>query len=75
MEAIPSGANLVLAAKIVVMEPKQDPEHVLIQNHNIMALTVRNLDLLQKPRIATLAHVVITIHFMLKIMNAFNKHF
>ena len=75
MEAIPSGANLVLAAKIVVMEPKQDPEHVLIQNHNIMALTVRNSDLLQKPRIATLAHVVISIHFILKMNNVFKLNF
>ena len=75
MEALLSGAHLVLAAKIVVMEPKQDPEHVLIQNHNIMALPVRNSDLLQKPRIATLVHVVITIHFILKMNNVFKLNF
>ena len=75
MEALLSGAYLVLAAKIVVMEPKQDPEHVLIQNRNIMALPVRNSDLLQKPRLATLAHAVITIHFILKIINTFNINF
>ena len=75
MEALLSGAYLVLAAKIVVTEPKQDPEHVLIQNHNIMALPVRNSDLLQKIRLATLANAVITIQFILKIMNAFNINF
>ena len=75
MVAIQNGADLVLAAKIVVMEPKQDPEHVLIQNHNIMALPVRNSDLLQKPRIATLAHAVLSIHFILNMNNVFKLNF
>ena len=60
MAAILSGAHLVLAANLAELEHIRGLEHVLSQNRNIMALPVisKDLDRLQTPRLATLAHAV-----------------
>jgi len=58
MEYIQSGAHMMLAANLVEVELKKGPAHAPIQNLSIVVLTVRTLDLIQRPRSATLTRAL-----------------
>jgi len=57
MEDIPLGAT-GLAAYLAEMELNRGPAHAPIQNLSIVVLTVRTLDLIQRPRSATLTRAL-----------------
>ena len=60
MEDIPLGVDMVLVAYLAEMELNRGPEHAQNQEPNMVVSPVRSkvLDLLQRPRIATLDHAV-----------------